>query len=76
MKQMLKEETNDILADGRERVKKRQIKRLERKNYDVWQSRSLIRFRSPAVKRNASKLYRLRLWSFFIFQPKVYCVVR
>lgn len=37
MKQMLKEETNDILADGRERVKKRQIKRLERKNYDVWQ---------------------------------------
>lgn len=31
MKQMLKEETNDILADGRERVKKRQIKRLERK---------------------------------------------
>ena len=36
MKQMLKEEINDILADGRERVKKRQIKRLERKNYDVW----------------------------------------
>lgn len=61
MKQMLKEETNDILADGRERVKKRQIKRLERKNYDVWQSRSLIRFRSPAVLESALKPYQSRL---------------
>ena len=31
MKQMLKEETNDILADGRERVKKKTNKKTRKK---------------------------------------------